>query len=71
MNGRDAARLTLLGGDVLDLVGDRLGGVVAAASTVCIAIIFIMSPCTLILPAMNACMPAAWSWSTNSLRAVS
>ena len=34
---------------------------------VCIAIIFIMSPCTFTLPAMNACMPAAWSCSTKSL----
>ena len=38
---------------------------------VCIAMIFIMSPCTLILPHMNACIVAAWSWSTNSALAVS
>jgi len=37
---------------------------------VCIAIIFIMSPCTLILPAMKACMAIAWSWSTNIAFAV-
>ena len=32
--------------------------------------IFIMSPWTLILPVMNACIVAAWSWSTNSALAV-
>ena len=38
---------------------------------VCIAISFIMSPWTVILPAMNACIPAAWSWSTKIFFAVS
>ena len=38
---------------------------------VCIAISFIMSPCTVILPAMNACIPAAGSWSTKIALAVS
>ena len=38
---------------------------------VCIAISFIMSPWTWILPVMNACIPAAASCSTKIALAVS
>ena len=38
---------------------------------VCIAISFIMSPWTVILPVMNACIPAAASCSTKIALAVS
>ena len=38
---------------------------------VCSAIALVMSPCSLILPAMNACMPACGLLSTIIARAVS
>ena len=38
---------------------------------VCIAMIFIMSPWILILPAMKSCMATAWSLSMKSVLAVS
>ena len=49
-----------LGGNGLDLLGDLLGDVVGAGAP-CMAISLVMSPWTLILPHMKACIAAAWS----------
>ena len=49
---------TTSGRDGLDLLGDLLRGLVATGPP-CMAMSFVMSPCTLILPAMNPCIAAA------------
>ena len=56
---------------VMSLISSATFLAVSSGAVPCICMSFIMSPCTLILPDMNACIPACGSWSTKILRAVS
>ena len=60
------------GRSVIALISSPIWRVASSVGiAVCSAISFIMSPCTVTLPVMNACIPAAGSWSTYRIRAVS